>query len=616
MTLKIYDGTDWKTQRSLKFYNGSAWSTAKQAWIFNGSSWAITYPEFPSSSANPSITVSSGTNGRIGCTYSTTVGSWNADDAYAPTSYTYQWTRSGVDISGATASTYTTTASDADKIIGVKVKATNQRGETTTSATTGITMLPFVSSLSATNTTQPVSAPTVTFNVSNLTYSGSWTAVSNATTYETTYGGTAGAPSVNIAARTFSGSGTAGSASFSVRAVNTNRIVSLSWTAAVGAVSYDIYINGSLHTNTGNTLTSFTYNPPDDNSRTYTVYPRTSTTQGYGSNQPSVAAAATYSAYGTGSGTLVQPNATSPTSASSSISQTSFFVSWSGATNATKYRVYWVSQSNWTGDPTVSYDAETTNTSVTFSSNFNPGTTYYAYISASGDNNVWTPYGAYKTSATVAYPAPGTPSPSTSSVTSTSFNISWGATTYTDSYRVWVGTSSGGNNIVNTSTTSTSYSVTGLSNSTTYYVTITGYGNNYGGYGSDGTTSATTLAQPGFISSAPIVDFERTATVIKWGIDNPSSAYYGGSLNLIGVYWEVRTAPGGGTLINNGTKNFTTTYNTATTVNGYYWHYLVRSSGTSPDIPYSANARYLRCQLYGTDSNTGAAVNGPYSSWL
>ena len=85
-------------------------------------------PKERSSSSNPAITVTSGLNGRLGCTYSASVGSWDSNDAYVPTSYTYQWTRSNNDISGATSSTYTTVAADAEATIGVKVKATNQRG--------------------------------------------------------------------------------------------------------------------------------------------------------------------------------------------------------------------------------------------------------------------------------------------------------------------------------------------------------------------------------------------------------------------------------------------------------------------------------------------------------
>lgn len=608
MTIRAYDGSAWQTQKSLRLYNGSSWSTAKQGWIFNGSSWLITYPEFPSSSSNPGISVLSGINGRIGCTYSATTGSWNSNDAYVPTSYTYQWTRSNVDISGATSSTYTTVAADAESVIGVKVRATNQRGNTTTSSTTGTQMLTHVTSLTGSNTTQSVSAPTVSFNVSNLNYSGSWNAITNATTYETTSGGTAGSPSVNISARTFSGTGTAGNASFSVRAVNTNRQISLSWPAAVGAVSYDLYVNGSFFGNVGN-VTSYTYNPPDDNARNFTIYPRSSTTQGYGASVAStIAAAATRSDYGTGSGNLVQPNATSPTSASASASTSNLSVSWSGATNATKYRVYWSTGSSISLDPAVSYDGETTSTSISFSGSFAEGNTYYFYISASGANNVWTPYGGYKASASVAYTAPGTPSPSISSITDSSFLISWSPVSGANSYAVSVGTSPGGSNIVNTSgVTDTSRGVTGLSASTPYYATVTAYKNGYG-FGSGGTASATTTAAPPSIGT-PLVQFERTATQIKWGIDNPT---FSGAFTPFGMEWEVRTAAGGGTAIANSTINYTTSM-TKGPVNGYSWNYWVRST---TDLPYSANARYLRARLYGQNDITFAIVDGPWSSWL
>ncbi len=533
----------------------------------------------------------------------------NSNDAYVPTSYTYQWTRSGSDISGATSSTYTTVSADAESVIGVKVRATNQRGNTTTSSTTGTQMLPHVTSLTGSNTTQSVSTPTVSFNPNGLSYSGSWNSILNATTYETTSGGSAGSPSVNIGARTFNGTGTAGNASFSVRAVNTTRRISLSWPAAIGAVSYDLYVNGTFFGNVGN-VTSYVYNPPDDSARNFTIYPRTSgNVQGYGSSVASaIAAAATRSDYGTGSGNLVQPNATSPTFASSSASTSNLSVSWGGATNATKYRVYWTTASSISLDPAVSYDSpEWTGTAASYSISGSEGSTYYFYISASGDNNVWTPYGSYKTSATIAYTAPGAPSPSTSGITSSSFTISWSAVSGAAFYSVKVGTSSGGTNIVNTTTTNTSYSVSSLSSSTTYYVTIAANKTGYG-YGGDGTASATTTAAPPSVG-VPTVQFERTGSQIKWGIDNPS---FSGAFTPFGIEWEVRTAQGGGTAIANSTINYTTSM-TRGPVNGYNWNYWVRST---TDLPYSANARYLRCRLYGQNDNTFAIFDGPWSSWI
>jgi len=306
MSIRAYANDAWYNQKSLKIYNGSAWSTAKQGWVFDGSMWKIAYPEFPLNSIGPSISVNSGLNGRLGCIYQVSNGTWQSDDAYIPTSYFYQWTRSGVDIPGATGNLYQTTTSDIDKIIGVRVSATNNRGSTSSSITTGTTMLPVLSSVSSSDATITPTAPgSVTVNVSNLTYSGSWTAGSSATSYDGYT--TNGSVTINAGSQTFtSGSGTAGSVSVLIRSINTNYVHAASWSAAAGASSYDIYINGGYVTNT--TSTSYSYNPGNTNTNTITVYPKTAGgNQGYGASGTGIACSAKYSGYQIGSGTLVQP---------------------------------------------------------------------------------------------------------------------------------------------------------------------------------------------------------------------------------------------------------------------------------------------------------------------
>jgi hypothetical protein len=67
--------------------------------------------------------VISGTD-RIGETLSCTTGAWEG----SPASYAYQWQSAGVDILGATSSTYLTVFDDAGKAITCKVTATNSGG--------------------------------------------------------------------------------------------------------------------------------------------------------------------------------------------------------------------------------------------------------------------------------------------------------------------------------------------------------------------------------------------------------------------------------------------------------------------------------------------------------
>ena len=63
----------------------------------------------------------------VGSVLSTTNGTWANMAGFNPT-YTYQWTRAGVNIGGATAATYTTVSADATHAVGCTVTATNTGG--------------------------------------------------------------------------------------------------------------------------------------------------------------------------------------------------------------------------------------------------------------------------------------------------------------------------------------------------------------------------------------------------------------------------------------------------------------------------------------------------------
>lgn len=127
--------------------------------------------------------------------------------------------------------------------------------------------------------------------------------------------------------------------------------------------------------------------------------------------------------------TVSASNATPPTSVSATtLSSSSIFVSWSGATNATKYRVWWsTGPSGNNVDPATNFDAETTSTSFTFTG-LNASTTYYFWVSAANSNNVWTSYSlSPRGQATTLSSIPSTPgTPTLTYVPANNTSTTWG----------------------------------------------------------------------------------------------------------------------------------------------------------------------------------------------
>jgi len=278
--MKINDGSNWQEAKDLKINTGSEFVAAKKAYVYNNG-WQIAYPNLPSTTGL-TLTYSGTTYPTVGTTWAIQ-GNWKTDPANAPVSYTYQWKRSGVNISGATSATYTTVAADVDSTIGVTVIATNLRGSTTASQSSGSVILPTVTSVTAIDNTATPSSTAVSISKDGLSYSGSWNASSNATTYTvSTNNG-----SISISGNTFSGSGTSGPITVSVTPVNTNKQAYIYWTAAQGASSYDIVKYGNNVTTTINVPSSqlnYTWSIADGNEGNYfTVYPKSAAgSQGYG----------------------------------------------------------------------------------------------------------------------------------------------------------------------------------------------------------------------------------------------------------------------------------------------------------------------------------------------
>lgn len=216
--------------------------------------------------------------------------------------------------------------------------------------------------------------------------------------------------------------------------------------------------------------------------------------------------------------------ATSPTSitAANNGSYTTVSISWSGASNASYYRVRWVGYQDTSVDPATYYDKQITAVNSTSGSwNWGPadpdkdgavpysGVAYYYHVSSSADGTTWSPYTVSATAVgTLAVPAPtiisgyepvntNTSGTRNFSVTTGSWNNSpttysyqWKAFTYL-AYPPYTST-------INVGTNSSSYS--GISTYDGYSIYCVVTATNAGGNGTATSNSITQVA-PGVAPS-------------------------------------------------------------------------------------------------------------------
>ena len=197
--------------------------------------------------------------------------------------------------------------------------------------------------------------------------------------------------------------------------------VQVSWTNVANASTYGVWWGGvpdynnspdfgGPNNNGGKIITSSPF--LDDaisagSSRTYYVqaFPSTGSTAYLKSDWSSPGQ--------TGTRLVPVPNATAPTSVTATGGNGSVTVSWSGATNAAKYRIWWSTNPNGNAvDPASNYDGQTTHPTTSTSFSLTNGTTYYFWVSASNTNDVWTSYsssprGQATPSAPVSIPSGG-----------------------------------------------------------------------------------------------------------------------------------------------------------------------------------------------------------------
>jgi hypothetical protein len=261
MTIKVYDGSSWQPQKSLKVYNGTSWSTAKKGWIYNGSLWSQFYPEYPSNTAAPTIsgsttqgqtlTSSTGTWNTNDAFLGTYTYQWtrNTSNISGATSSTYS-TVAG-DVGNSIACKVTSTNNRGTTTV------TSSNSLTIVAATPGAP-----SNLVLSNGTptpgQPGSATTTYTGGTTATFtftagSGSITKYSVLTSNNLDIVNPAFPTSpttVTITKGSNSGPRTLYAAVGSMYSVTT---LSMSWTAGTNATSYDIYVGGSYVGNTSST---------------------------------------------------------------------------------------------------------------------------------------------------------------------------------------------------------------------------------------------------------------------------------------------------------------------------------------------------------------------------
>lgn len=169
----------------------------------------------------------------------------------------------------------------------------------------------------------------------------------------------------------------------------------------------------------------------------------------------------------------------------------------------------------------------------------------------------------------------------------------------------------------NSPATATSYDYTLSAGTYTIYVRAV----NSAGNGPETSTSVTIAApfvQPQFngtypkFSTASPSNFQRVTSGtanFRWGWGNGTFSFSGSVDTSLNKGWNWHF---GSTQLSAGTartatsyKSFTTTNDTRVTVNSNYYPNLVWSAGTSPEVTYNANPRYLSIQAFcfGTDGN-------------
>ncbi len=239
-----------------------------------------------------------------------------------------------------------------------------------------------------------------------------------------------------------------------------NAQVGLSWSASSGATSYNVYrgtaAGGESTTPIATGITSTSY-----------------TNSGLANGTPYYYKVAAVNAGGT-SGYSNEATATPqlsapppPTGLTATAGNAQVGLNWTASTGATSYNVYRGTAAN--GESSTPVATGITTTSYT-NSGLTNGTPYYykvAAVNAGGTSGY-----SNEATATPQVSAPPPPTGLTATAGNAQVGLTWSASSGATSYNVYRGTASGGETLLVSGITTTSYSNTGLTNGTTYYYKV------------------------------------------------------------------------------------------------------------------------------------------------
>jgi fibronectin type 3 domain-containing protein len=350
----------------------------------------------------------------------------------------------------------------------------------------------------------------------------------------------------------------------SITATPGNNVVTLAWAAVSGATSYSVarsLTSGTGYATVATVTTGTGYtdtNVVNGTTYYYVVTSSNGTCSSGNSNEASASPACTPPA---------APAGLTPTAGNGSVT-----LNWTASTSAISYSIY----RNTDGSTTYTLVNSTTQTTFTDTNVVN-GTKYYYVVTAS--NGSCSSANSTQVSVTPNCIPPSAPTNVTATAGNNQVTLSWTAPAGAISYKVYRGTSSGGESSTPlASPTTTNYVDTGAANGTRYYYVVTA-SNGSCSSGNSAEVSATPVCTPPSVPSALIATAGDGQVSLSWGASTPTPT----------SYTVQRKTGAGGTYATIATPTVNS-YSDTGLANGTTYYYQVSAYNGTCSSAYSAEA--------------------------